>query len=229
MPGGMIEHLAVVFALITCLIPPPGLARSDSGIGALLKSVQSAYEKVADYQANVEVKIYEKDGSAQVQAFLYRFKKPNRIRLDFESPHPGMVMVYPDSNGKVVVRPFPRLPLFKLRLSPDSALLRNPFGQRIDQTDMGLLIRNIGRSLTDRRRGLLDVEEKNGTIEFRVLAEDHFKEGVLTLYRFTIDRNLWLPIRVEESDPEGTPGRIVTFRDLRTNISIPDRLFDFKE
>jgi hypothetical protein len=42
---------------------------------------------------------------------------------------------------------------------------------------MGLLIRNIAHSLTDQRRGPLEVSEDEKDIRIRILAEDHFRRG----------------------------------------------------
>jgi outer membrane lipoprotein-sorting protein len=191
----------------------------------LLEKMELAYDKVEDYQANVEVITSKSDGSFDTKEFLYSFKKPRMIRLDFGPPYPGMILVYPDRNGKVVVRPAPLLPFFKLHLELDNRLLTSPSGQQIDQTDLGLLIRNIGHSLTDHRKGPVEVAEKDGTIEINLLADNHFRQGVTTIYRFSIDKGLWLPVKVEESDSAGRLERTVIFRNLRINIGIPESLF----
>lgn len=70
--------------------------------------------------------------------------------------------------------------------------------QRIDQIDLGLLIRNIAHSLTDPRSGQVEVEREDGYIRLRVLADDHFREGIVTRYQFVVDRELWLPVKVQE-------------------------------
>ena len=135
-----------------------------------------------------------------------------------------MTLVYPDKDGKVVLHYF-----FTLHLAPDSPLLRGASGQRIDQTDLGLLIRNISHSLRDQSKGPVEKTEEERGIHLRVLADDHFREGVVTLYRFVIDKNLWLPVEVDESNPGGLLERTVIFRNLKTNINLPDRFFEFDE
>ena len=70
-------------------------------IQGLLKKMESAYAQVTDYQAKMEVRTYSNDHSSKTEKFLYTFKKPKKIRLDIESPHPGMILVYPDHKGKV--------------------------------------------------------------------------------------------------------------------------------
>jgi hypothetical protein len=188
--------------------------------------MEMAYAGLKDYQATVEIKTYQTDGSHKTQRFIYTFKKPKRIRLDFESPHRGMVFAYPDENGKVVMRLPGPVQFLKFHLAPDNPLLRLPSGQHIDQTDLGLLIENISRSLTDGRRGPIEIAEENRTLRIRALADDHFRQGVVTLYQFFIDERSWLPMKVEESSPVGDPQRTVTFHDLRINIGVPESYFE---
>ena len=201
----------------------PGQPALDSE--TLLKNMEGAYAQVTDYQTHVEIKTYRRDGSFAAQKFLYTFKKPERIRLDFETPHSGLILVYPDQNGKAVIRPPGLGRFFTLHLAPGNSLLRMSSGQRIDQTDLGLLIKNIGHSLTDQRRGPAEFAEDDGYIRVRVLADDHFQKGVETLYLFLIDKKLWLPAEVEESTPEGRLERIIIFHNLRINTGVPDSFF----
>jgi outer membrane lipoprotein-sorting protein len=103
--------------------------------------------------------------------------------------------------------------------------LRAASGQRLDQTDLGLLIKNIGHSLTDQRRGPAEVLEEGEYIRVQVLADNHFQKGVETRYQFLIDKKLWLPVQVEESTPEGRLEREIILQNLRTNIGFPDSFF----
>ncbi len=206
---------------MTSLLPSSVYGKNSVDPETILKKMEGAYSAVNDYQANMETTTYQESGSSQTKKFLYTFKKPKRIRLDFESPDKGMILVYPDKNGKVAVHRH-----FTFHLSPDSSFLRVSPGQRIDQTDLGLLITNIRHSLTDQRRGPVKISEEDGNIEIRVLAEDHFRKGVTTQYRFTIDERLWLPVKVEEFTSGGGLERSILFRNLRTNIGVPDSFFE---
>ncbi len=217
----MIAFWAGVTFVIGSFLPLSAYASNSYDTGTLLKKMENAYSAVNDYQANMEVTTYTTDGSSETKRFLYTFKKPKRIRLDFESPNKGMILVYPDKDGKVAIHRY-----FTVHLSPESSLLQVHPGQRIDQTDLGLLITNISHSLTDHRRGPVKISEEDGNIDIRVMADDHFRKGVTTLYRFTINKRLWLPVRVEEFTPGGVPERSIEFHDLRTNVGIPDSFFE---
>lgn len=213
----------VLLTLCLLFIPTGAWTQPDTDI--LLKRVKAAYEEVKDYQARLEMSARRRDGSFATKRVVYTFKKPYWLRLDFQSPYRGMVLFYPDHKGKVVVRPSGWARLWKLRLSPNHFFLKISPGQQIDETDMGLLIRNISHSLTDWRRGQVKIVEKDQHIEIQVLSDNHFRKGVLTHYRFLIDKTLWLPIEVEESTPDGILERKVMFRSLRLNTGVPESFF----
>ena len=217
-------HHIPSIVLLSCLIFSYASAEVPSDADRILKGMESAYARVKDYQTDVEVNTYEGGGSFETQKFLYTFKKPKWIRLDFESPHSGMVLVYPDKSGKVSVRPGGVAHIFQFHLSSGNPLIMGASGQRIDQTDLGLLIKNITHSLTDQARGPVEIEQ-DGYLRIRVLSVNHFREGIVTLYRFFIDKNLWLPVTLEESTPDGQLERSISFQNLRINIGVPDSFF----
>jgi outer membrane lipoprotein-sorting protein len=221
-PGATSNH---PFFLGGADLPGYPIAPAQPDLRRLIEKMESAYAEVEDYQTDVHLESRSTDGRYHTETFLYTFQKPDRIRIDFESPHSGLVLVYPERNGKVVVRPLQWAPFFKLHLDPDNSILKTPSGQPIDRTDLGLLIKNIGHSLTDQRRGPVSIQEEGDLIQVSVLAEDHFRKGVLTLYRFLIDRTLWLPTGVHESTRDGVLERAIAFRHLRINIHLPSGFF----
>jgi outer membrane lipoprotein-sorting protein len=223
-PVGKYPGIFLVMLLTLDLLAPLSSPNGGQAMGIVAR-IESSYARVAAYQTETDVSEYRQGKIVETKRFLYTFKKPDHIRIDMESPHRGMILVYPDSKGKVFVQPGGWTGFLAFHLSPESALLRSSAGQRIDQTDLGLLIRNMAHSLTDHRRGEIRVTEQEGQVIIEVLAQDHFLAGVLTLYRFFVNETLWLPVKVEEFTPDGTPKRKVTFRNLRTPVAVPDHLF----
>jgi outer membrane lipoprotein-sorting protein len=224
---------SVLSLLVRLLLFAPTLAASLSlptheDVASIMRKMETAYGRVNDYQTETEVRVYRDARIVETKRFRYTFRKPNHIRLDFEAPHPGMILVYPDEDGKVVVKPGGWAGFLRFHLAPDSSLLKASSGQRIEQTDMGLLIQNISHSVTDRRRGEVRLSEEDGRVVIEVLAEDHFLAGISTLYRFYVDEKLWLPVEVQEFTPEGVLKREVFFRGLRTSIGISDAFFRIK-
>jgi outer membrane lipoprotein-sorting protein len=201
--------------------PPP---KGDRVMG-LIARMEAAYAQVMVYQTEMEVSEYREGQAVETKRFLYTFRKPDNLRIDMKSPYPGMILIYPDKDGKVFIKPGGWAGILKPRLSPGSSLLRIGAGQRLDQTDLGLLIKNIVHSLTDRQRGKIKVSGQDDMEIVEVLAEDHFRAGVLTLYHFSIDKKRSLPVEVKESTPGGVLKRQVIFRNLRTSIAIPDSFF----
>ncbi len=219
-------HLRLGLAvLFFCAIVGRFVPVGAADVGTIITRMEAAYAKVEDYQAHVEVKNFGSDGSVKVERFLYSFKKPKWIRLDMETPHPGMVLIYPDEKGKVFVRPGGWMHFSVFHLSPDNRLLKVSSEQRLDQTDMGQLITKISHSVTDEGQGPVSTTEEGGNILIRVLAADHFRPGVTTLYRFRVDESSWLPVEVEEATPAGVLERTVTFHMLRINTGITQAFF----
>ena len=190
--------------------PAPSAAR----IATIIGKMEAAYAQVQEYRTNTGVRTYRDGKVVRERSFLYTFQKPDRVRIELESPPAGAVLTYPDKHGQVVVKLGGWLGFLKLHYSPDSPKLRSSSGQRIDQTDLGLLIHNIARSVGDQRRGTPTISEQDDQAVIVVLADDHFLPGIQTLYRFTIDETLWLPVAVQELNPEGMPKRDIAFRNL---------------
>jgi outer membrane lipoprotein-sorting protein len=192
---------------------------------AILARMDAAYAEVAAYQTDMEVREYRKGKYQESKRFGYSFKKPNRLRIDMKSPKPGTVLVYPDRGGKVTLRPGGWSGVVTLHLAPDNALLASGSGQRIDQSDFGLLLRNLRHSLSDGRRGEIEISEAGNHIAIEVLAQDHYLPGVQTLYRFVVDPANWLPLEISESTPQGSPKRKSIFGNLRTSVVLEEAFF----
>ena len=215
---------ALLFFLPILFLEAPG-----SNASSLLEQMRASYAEVEDYRADIVIRRRGEDGSEKVERLTYTFKKPDRIRVDFHSPHEGLVLVHPNQEGKAVVRPFPWAPFLKMHLDPEFSLAVGSAGQRIDQTDLGFLIEGIGRSLTARSRGAPVIEESDDALTIRVLAEDLFRRDRITRYGFRIDKTRWLPVAVEEHTPEGELRRKVRIRKLRTNLGISDGIFSLED
>ncbi len=214
-----------MFATVAPALPADISHADEERIAEIVGKMKAAYGQMNGYETDVEDSEYRHGHMSEEMRFRYVFKKPNHVRIDMESPHQGTVLVYPDKSGKVTVKPGGWAGFFKLSVSPASAILKNESGQRINQTDMGLLIDNISHSLTDRRHGEIRLSERDGRAIIEVLAEDHFHAGMLTFYHFHIDKTLWLPVEVEEFTPDNVIKRKVIFHNLRPLTEIPESLF----
>ena len=215
----------LLLMLLICLFPVRIEGAKTIDPGSMVARMEAAYKTVNDYRTNLEVRTYTANGSVEIKLIRYTFKKPCSIRLDFEKPDSGIVVVYPDQEGRVEVRPLSWLPFVVLHKSVGDPQMEVSPGQRINQTDLGLLIRNIGRSVNGQRKGPVTVSDDGGRITINVLADNHFRKNVITHYTFYIDKKLWLPVSVEERLPDGKLERTVIFHNLKINIKVPDSLF----
>jgi outer membrane lipoprotein-sorting protein len=194
-------------------------------VSGVLARLETAYAAVPSYQTDMEVREYRKGKYQESKRFRYTFRKPDQLRIDMRAPQPGTVLIYPDQQGKVTLRPGGWSGFVTLHLAPDNAMLASGSGQRIDQSDFGLLLRNMRHSLTGQRRGEVLLSETPERVTIEVLADDHFLPGVQTLYRFVIDKATWLPQEVHESTAQGAPKRISIYGNLRTALTLNDGFF----
>ena len=216
------KPITCILLITTILISPPETqaefkVAKESEVFGILAQMDAAYAQVESYQTEMEVREYRKGKYLESKRFLYTFRKPNQLRIDMRAPRPGTVLCYPDRQGKVTLRSGGWTGFVALHLAPDNALLASGSGQRIDQSDFGLLLRNIRHSLSDHRRGEIAFSEAKGRISIEVPADDHFLPGVQTLYRFVIDATSFLPLEVHECTVQGSPKRISIFGNLRTS------------
>lgn len=195
----------------------------------LVAKMEAAYAGLEDYRTRLVITGFGKDVSFwTLQKLRYTFKKPDRVRVDFEYPHEGMSIVYPDSDGEVAIRPGGHFSFFTMHVDKDSPLVEISPGQHINQTDLGLLIRNIAHSVTDMFLGDLSITQNRARVTVRVLSDNPFQKGTPTRYTFTIDAQTWLPVAVEESTPEGVLKRRVLYQDMKTNTGVKDSVFELR-
>lgn len=216
----------VVTLCILSVVCTSAHAWSPADSEALLTRMEAAYEEVQDYQTRLVITGFGKDDAFRSrQELIYRFKKPNKIRIDFISPHHGMTILYPASEGKVLLKPAGWASVFSFQLNSRHSLLEISPGQHIDRTDYGVLITNIRHSLTDMFLGELEVQVLPARTIVRVLSDNPFKRGNPTRYIFAIDDELSLPVHVTEMDPDGALRRTVDYRDLKINSGLTEAVF----
>src|SRR6266581_4484036 len=71
----------------------------------LVDKMEAVSAQLEEYQTETEVTEFQKGRVVATKRFLYTFKKPNHVRIDMAIPYPGMILVYPDDDGKVAVKP----------------------------------------------------------------------------------------------------------------------------
>jgi hypothetical protein len=191
---------------------------------AVAEAMRRAWEKVRGYQAEVEV-VSRRNGTSHTRRFRYWFAKPESIRIRMQEPYAGTLLIYPNRAGEVTLHPAGPLGLLQLSLQPDSSLLAGPVGQPLHRTDLGEMVANLAASLTSQRRGEVRIEPRPEGVWVEVEAEHHFLSGVPATYRFLLDENRCLPLRLEESTGPDHPDRTVRFHSLELNPGPPGPAF----
>lgn len=100
---------------------------------------QQRFEQIASYQ----LEIHSQSTQGGNTRMRYSYRKPGWVRMDFSEPHRGAVLIYDPDKGKVRVWPFGIGTLPVVSLLPGNSLLQDSNGHRVDQSDVGTLLRNI--------------------------------------------------------------------------------------
>ncbi|MDA8129495.1 MAG: DUF1571 domain-containing protein [Betaproteobacteria bacterium] len=200
------------------------LVLSGTASADLLDDALMRYAKLETYQATLRSSAFP--GGKFREVIRYTYKKPGWVRMDFQRPHPGLVLTYdPEKNG-VRLWPFgPKGPDFSV--SPDIAWLRSGGGERVDRSDIGTLLH---RAITLRQSGnarILGKESVNhrDTVRLRVIGgAGKNVEGVHRFDLWLDDRTL-MPLKVEAYDEHDAPLDIVLMDDLQIDTPLPERIF----
>ena len=215
------------FAL-ACLLFNSGnfdaVAGDEDRILAVAQNMQAAFKGLEDYSCEVEQIFYQNGEENQRFSFKFYFKKKKKIRVDFSHPHPGLTIIYRDSETKVTVIPF-RSPAFKFRLSVDNPLIKTPAGQRINQTDMGYFIDFLSKNVKKVSQEENAFYEDERRVEFLFWALDYIEERSLEKYRISISKIYWLPIRIERYSIEGKLREVSDIKNYVLNAHIDDKFF----
>ncbi|AOJ74974.1 DUF1571 domain-containing protein [Burkholderia ubonensis] len=182
------------------------------------------FEQVHSYRATIR----SSARSGEHAEIHYAYLKPGFVRMDFVSPHHGAVLAYDPGDGKVRVRPFGAHLPPALSLAPTNPLVRDPSGHRVDQSDVGELLRNV-RALQEGGVTVLQGEEPvGGRTALRVTvtgAPAHAVAGVHR-YQLWLDAEDGFPLKVVSfADGDDRPLETVTLDDVEIDVAFPARFF----
>ncbi|NWF51878.1 MAG: DUF1571 domain-containing protein [Nitrospirae bacterium] len=158
----------------------------------------------------------------------YYYKKPGFMRMEFIKPYKGAVLVYNQSKNEVRLRPFGFFKFFILTLSPDNSLIKSSKGHRVDESDIGALLKAVKKLQSN---GKTDVsgEEKVGdktAVVVSIKGEKDFTVNGIHRYILWLEKNMILPLKVSAYDIQGALIEEVMMDDLQINIGITEDFFD---
>lgn len=183
----------------------------------LLKTTAERFDKLRTYtcKATSITKTYRgKKESTSQDVVQYSFQKPKHIKIKWLAPWniKGQVAVYSDDGLKVHLNFLP----LSVPIDPNGKVAQDAAGNRIYETDMGTLIKQITAIPSENPQTVVKFE---GTYEavarkvYKVSLQN--KDGCVNVY---IDAELILPVTVEYFSPEKKLLQAAYFEDLKVNV-----------
>jgi outer membrane lipoprotein-sorting protein len=207
-----VRWCVLVFALISSQIMADPLAEAESRFRAL-----------NTYQATVCS--LAADGERQEIRYFYR--RPGWVRMEFIQPHRGMVLIYDPDTGRVRLWPFGPKHLLVLTFAPDSPLLRNRRGHRVDRSDVGALLANLRALRAGGSMSLLDDAEVAGrpATVLDIVGNAGVAIAGVHRYKVWLAQDTLFPLRVESFAAEDSPIETVDMVDVETDVTFAERFF----
>ncbi|MBE7415638.1 MAG: DUF1571 domain-containing protein [Deltaproteobacteria bacterium] len=165
--------------------------------------------------------------SDKTEVIRYFYRKPGYIRMEFEEPHRGAVLVYDPVEREVVLRPFRFLQSFKMRLDPEDSLIRSSRGHTVDESSIGALLDNVSELREDGSLDVLREEDADGKSALLVEVRGRGGREVdgVNLYRLWLDHETGLPVKVEAYDAGGRLVERVRMESLVVDPEFPPDFF----
>ncbi|WP_404301451.1 DUF1571 domain-containing protein [Alicycliphilus denitrificans] len=210
--------LALLFLPPTAMAYPPTAPPADP-----LGAAEACFEALHSYQVTLRAT----DAAGAREVIRYAFRKPGWVRMDFEQPHRGAVLVYAPDTGRVRLWPFGLGYWPRLDLAPDHPLLRNPRGHRVDRSDVGVLLAHM-RALRERGSAMpLGDAQLAGQAAtgLEITGPAGGRADAVQRYRVWLAQGSGFPLRVDSFGADGGLIESVDMSDARIDPPLPDRFF----
>jgi len=214
----IIFPLASLLAAV-CFFGVAGAQEIEEDPLVLLKTTAERFDKLRTYtcKATSVTKTYRgKKESTSQDVVQYTFQKPKHIKIKWLAPWniKGQVAVYSDDQLKVHLNFLP----LSVPIDPNGKVAQDAAGNRIYQTDMGTLIKQITDIPQDNPQTIVKYEGTYETKEGKAHKVSlHNTDGYVYVY---IDTELILPVTVEYFSPEKKLLQAAYFEDLKVNVQM---------
>lgn len=209
-------------ALLTVLVllfPPV----SQPAMADPLSDAQERFDALHGYQ----VTLRSTDAAGGREVIRYFFRKPGWVRMEFERPHRGAVLIYTPDTGRVRLWPFGLGRWPELDLAPDHPLLRNPQGHRADRSDVGALLAHM-RALRAQGSasapGGTELAGRPATVQ-DITGPAGGTPGAVHRYRLWLAQDTMFPLRVDSFAADGSLIESVDMGDAQIDAPLPERFF----
>lgn len=179
----------------------------------MLQQAVSQFQAITGYSTTMR-----SYGNAE-QIINYRYQKPGYVRMDFVTPHKGAALVYRPDTGKVQLRPFGFIKPLTLTMEPTSKLVRSPSGHRVDESDIGVLLKKAQELAQQGSLEILREEtiQQTTTVVLEITGEENVLVDGVHRYLLWMDKKLKLPRIVESYNNEDQLIEGLSLEDLTLN------------
>lgn len=187
-----------------------------------LEAALESFATVHDYRVTLRSGL----GDAK-ETIRYFYKKPGFIRMEFIRPHNGALLVYDPTTKTVRLRPFGFATAFVLTLSPDNRLVQSAQGHRVDESDIGSLLRRVKQLRGHGTTTIRGEARVNGNDTVMVSVEGEKGVALEGVHRYLLwlDRKTLLPLKTAAYDVSGKQIEEVSMDDLELNRDLDESLF----
>lgn len=184
---------------------------------------QEQFAQIAAYQCRIDSRSAQGDRTLM----RYSYRKPGYVRMDFSEPHRGAVLIYDPDSGRVRVWPFGIGTLPVLSLSPSNSLVQDPNGHRVDQSDVGTLLRNIRRLQQGGKTTVVGKETLAGQAALHVTILGAAGVSIYGVHRYEVwlEESHGFPTKVVSYDSGGREMETVMMDALVLNLHFPADFF----
>lgn len=206
--------------MLSALMLAAALSGANPG---LLTDAIERYSKVESYR--VTIRSVHADAEEHLRYF---FQKPGFVRMEFIRPHAGAVLVYSPLTRRVRLWPFGAGRFPELNLSPSNPLIQSSRNQRVDQSDVGVLLGNVQRLAQDGSLGPADEQALAGrqVLHLSVTGTGDLTVAGVHRYELWLDAASLFPLKVISRDLQDVIIETVHMEDAEINVPLSRTLFN---
>jgi hypothetical protein len=213
------------------LRPLEAFGSNSIDIGVLLERCNAAYAKVNDYTCMLHRKDLVNGALKEHTTVLFKYKKPSRYYMKWEQDKIEAIYAEGKYNNKMVIHGGLLLKFVSVAVKPDAALKYNR--HTIKDADIGHILNMLGdnyRRAKDDKDASIVLEEEGKldtrpTWRFKAVFpgnRNYYGHRVFV----DIDRELFLPIRIEVYGWQGELLELYYYEDLKLNVGLVEDDFD---
>lgn len=201
------------------MLPLLLIAMSDAAGQDPIAATLARIDALASYELTLR-----SQGSGGEEVIRYSYRQPGYVRMDMETPYRGAVLIYRPDTGKVRLWPFGspgRRAGISLR--PTNRMVCSSQGHRVDQSDVGTLLRNVQRLQQHGNTRRLGPTTHDGRAVQHVVVEAEPGRAVQDVSRYDLwlDDETLFPLRVASYDRRGERRESVLLENVRLDPDFP--------